>query len=404
MRIAIVQDTDWLKRNPAQQHHLAEMLSLRGHQIRVIDYEILWRRQRNRQLYSKREIFCNVSKIYDNAGVTVIRPGIIKVPLLDYISLVLSERREIEQQMKEFLPDAVLGFGILGPYLVMRAARKGRIPFVYYRIDVDHKLIPFKPFQPIGKMIESRILKQADRILVINDKLRDYVMKLGAPAERTQVLRAGIDTRQFNPSADDHAVRKQHGLNEQDMILFFMGWLYNFSGLKEVALQLAKNQDHNLKLLIVGEGDAYEELQRIRDKYNLQDRLILTGKKPYQEIPSFIAASDICLLPAYPNEQIMQDIVPIKMYEYMAMKKPVIATRLPGIVKEFGEDNGVVYVDKPEDVVKKAVELIQNGSVAKLGSKARHFVEKNSWDNITDEFEKILEKAMESSRSKRSRF
>lgn len=67
MRIMITQDTDWLKRNPAQQHHLAERLSLKGHEIQVIDYEILWREQRGRQLYSKRRIFYNVSKIYDNA-------------------------------------------------------------------------------------------------------------------------------------------------------------------------------------------------------------------------------------------------------------------------------------------------------------------------------------------------
>ena len=71
----------------------------------------------------------------------------------------------------------------------------------------------------------------------------------------------------------------------------------------------------------------------------------------YQNI---VAASDICILPAYPDEEIMQDIVPIKIYEYMAMSKPVITTKLPGIMMEFGEDNGISYVDKPEDVVLKA--------------------------------------------------
>ncbi len=59
-------------------------------------------------------------------------------------------------------------------------------------------------------------------------------------------------------------------------------------------------------------------------------------------------------------------------------------------IDEFGEDNGVVYVDRPEDVVAKALELVQNGSVEELGSKARSFVERNSWDNITEEFEKNL--------------
>lgn len=87
----------------------------------------------------------------------------------------------------------------------------------------------------------------------------------------------------------------------------------------------------------------------------------------------------------------MQDIVPIKMYEYMAMGKPVIATKLPGVMKEFGESNGVVYIEKPEDVITKALELVQSGQVKELGLKAREFAEKNSWDNITDEFEKILE-------------
>jgi len=314
--------------------------------------------------------------------------------VLVYLSLIFSHRREIVRQINEFKPDAIVGWGILNSYLAMKATRGNNIPFLYYWIDVLHKLIPFSPFQIIGKLVESITLKQSDRILVINDKLRDYVIGLAAPAERTQILRAGIDTKQFSPESNPRAIRKQYGLNEKDLVLFFMGWLYNFSGLKEVALQLTRTQNHNLKLFIVGEGDAYDELRQIQERYNLQDTLILTGKKPYQEIPAFIGASDICLLPAYPDEEIMQDIVPIKMYEYMAMKKPVIATKLPGVMKEFSEGNGVVYVDRPENVVAKAIDLVQNGSVEELGSKARGFVEKHSWDNVTDVFEKILEETI----------
>jgi len=395
MKLLITQDTDWLKRNPAQQHHLAEMLSLRGYQIRVIDYEILWRTQGRKELYSRRQVFDNVSKIHEGAKITVIRPGIMKIPWLDYISLIFSHRKEIVRQIRDFSPDVIIGFGILSTYLAMRAAKKNNTPFVYYWIDVLHRLLPFKPFQVAGRLVESKTLEQAHTVLVINDKLRDYVIKLGASPERTQVLRAGIDTRQFKPTDDGNAIRKRYGLKEEDIVLFFMGWLYQFSGLKEVASQLARIDNPNLKLLIVGEGDAYETLQQIRESHSLKDRIILTGKKPYQEIPEFVAASSICLLPSYPDEKIMQDIVPIKMYEYMAMKKPVIATRLPGVMKEFGEDNGVVYVDKPEDVVTKATELIQSGKIEELGQKARSFVEGYSWANITDEFEKILKKAIE---------
>ena len=87
----------------------------------------------------------------------------------------------------------------------------------------------------------------------------------------------------------------------------------------------------------------------------------------------------------------MRDIVPIKLYEYMAMGKPVVATRLPGVMKEFGEDNGVIYVDKTEDALGKAVELMDYEMLKEYGLKARGFVESYNWDDIVNEFEGILE-------------
>ena len=135
MKVLIVQETDWIKRYPVHQHHLAELLSLRGHETRVIDYEILWRTQGKRKLHSKRQIFSNISKIHDGASVTVIRPGIIKIPWLDYVSLIFSHRNEIGRQMKEFSPDAIVGWGILNSYLAEKAAKEFKVPFIHYWID-----------------------------------------------------------------------------------------------------------------------------------------------------------------------------------------------------------------------------------------------------------------------------
>jgi glycosyltransferase involved in cell wall biosynthesis len=400
VKILIVQDTDWLKRNPAQHHHLADRLSLRGHKVCVIDYGILWRTDGKRGLFSRRQVFEHISKTVNGANITVVRPGILRIPGLDYISPIFSHRTEIRRQIREFAPNAILGVGVLTPYLGAKAAQRNRLPFFYYKLDASHRMIPTKILQPIGRIIEQITFKMADGVLVINERLRDYAIRMGASPDRTVVLGAGIDNEQFNPTVNNDAIRKQYGFVEEDIVLFFMGWLYHFSGLKEVALQLGRIKSSRLKLLIVGEGDAYDELQRIQEKYKLQGRVILTGKKPYQEIPAFIAASDICLLPAYPEEKIMQDIVPIKMYEYMAMKKPVIATRLPGVTKEFSEGNGVVYIDRPEDAVEKALELVTSRKLNELGSKARRFVERRSWDNITDELEDILKEAI----SKQAKF
>ena len=390
MRILITQDSDWIKRNPAQQHHLAERLKLRGHEIRVIDYEILWRTEGKKEIFSKRQVFHNISKIFKDADITVIRPGILKFPILDYFSMVFTYHIEIDRQIKEFKPDVIISHSILTNYLAMKLSKKNKIPLVVHMNDVNPTLIPFKLLQPIGRIIERKILKNTDRVVVINEGLREYAINMGANPEKTYVIRAGIDLHRYDPRIDGKEIREKYGIKKDDIVLFFMGWLYHFSGLKEVAIELSKIKDNNIKFLIVGDGDAFNELQIIREKYGSQDKIILTGKQPYDSIPKFIASSNICLLPAYNNE-VMRDIVPIKMYEYMAMGKPVIATKLLGIMKEFGYHNGVLYVDKPEDALKKAIELIENGSISEEGMNARKFVERNSWENITNEFERILE-------------
>ncbi|MBA7599972.1 D-inositol-3-phosphate glycosyltransferase [subsurface metagenome] len=391
MKILLVQESDWLKRGPHQQHHLMERLSIKGHDIHVIDYEVSWKNEINKEIYSQRKVFNKVSKFYDGANIYVIRPAIIKIPILDYISIILTHGIEIRKQIKNFKPDVIIGFGILNTFIAAILARRNNIPFIYYLIDELHRFIAFKILQPLGEIIKSRTLKLSDKVIVINEKLRDYVISLGANPQKTYIVSAGVDLDRFLNS-NDRSIRKEYGIKKDDIVLFFMGYLYNFSGLKEVALELAKLKDkeRNIKLLIVGEGDIYNDLQEIKDKYKLKDKIILTGKQPYKKIPNFIAASDICLLPAQ-NTKIMRNIVPIKMYEYMAANKAIITTKLSGIMKEFGEDHGVVYVDKPEDVLNKAIELIKSNSIEKEGRKARKFVKKYDWDDIVDEFERLLE-------------
>ncbi|MDM7998646.1 MAG: glycosyltransferase [Dehalococcoidia bacterium] len=401
MRVLIAQETDWIKRPTHQQHHLAEMLSLRGHEVRAIDFELLWKGGGRRGLRSPREVFPDVAKIHRGAKVTVIRPSIVRLPVLDYVSLIVTHRQEIRRQLAEFSPHVIVGLGILNSYLAMRAARASGIPFVYYWIDVLHDLIPVRVFRPLGRAVEGAVLKRADRVLVINSRLREYVEEMGARPEVTTVVRAGIDLKKFDPAMDGAAMREKYGFRKDDIVLFFMGWLYRFSGLKEVVEELARARDDRIRMLIVGEGDLFEDLQAKVREHNLQGKVILTGKKPYQEIPSHIAAADICLLPAYANEKIMQHIVPIKLYEYMAMRKPVIATKLPGIVAEFGEGNGLVYVHGPEEVIPRALEIVRNGNLQELGSRARAFVEVNTWDAVADQFERILEEAVKEKENER---
>ena len=382
MKILVVQESDWIKRNPHQQHHLMERLSLRKHQVRVIDYPIEWKEEKGR--YNKRNVVDGYYKIHPEARVQVITPSILKLPYFIYPSMLFYHRREIKRQIKEFKPDVIVGFGIINTYLASRTAKKENIPFIYYWIDVLHMLIPEKGFQALGEYLERVTIKNSTQVLAINHKLEDFVRAMGA--DNTKVIGAGIDLEKFDPEIDGMGIRKEYGINDEDTLLFFMGFLYNFAGLKEVALEIANGAHPNLKLMIVGDGDGYQELQDIVEKNDLNSKVILAGLKSYSEIPEFVQASDICILPAYPDEKIMQDIVPIKIYEYMAMCKPVITTKLPGIMMEFGEGNGIFYVDKPSDVVPKSYDI----DIIAEGRKARKFVEKNDWKKITDEFENTI--------------
>ena len=394
MKILVVQESDWNEKGPHQSHHLMERLSKRGYEVRVIDYEILWRKHEKKEIISKREVFKNIHKVVNEVDITVIRPSIIKLPVLDYLSLIYTHKKEIKRQIKEFKPDVIIGLGILNANIAIRAARKKGIPFIYYIIDELCRLVPQRYFQQLAMCIESKNMKNADKVISINEGLREYTIQMGAGRGKTEVIRAGVELKHFNP-VDRKAIRKKYGIKDEDVVLFFMGWLYDFSGLREVAMELARSSENyrNIKLLTLGKGDLWDILQDIKREYELEKRIIIVGWKPYEEVPKYLAASDICLLPPHKND-IMKNIVPIKMYEYMAAGKPVIATNLPGIVKEFGSDNGVIYINKPEETFKKAIELIKNGRIQEEGKKGRKFVEKCCWNNITDEFERILEEVI----------
>lgn len=396
MKILVVQESDWLLRGPHQQHHLMERMALKGHEIRVVDYEILWKTRGKNEFFSRKKVFDNVSRFYDGANITVVRPGIVKLPILDKLSILFSHRNEIRRQIDEFEPDVVVGFGILNTYLAMKLAKKNGIPFIYYLIDALHRFVSFKPFQFIAKEFEKKTLRDADKVITINEALKDYAVKMGADPDESIVLSAGIDLDRFNPAIDGSEIRKEYGIEPDDIVLFFMGWLYEFSGLREVAVGLATmiSKYPHVKLMIVGEGDLFDELKGIKEKYGCEENIILTGQQPYEKIPTFVSASDICLLPAY-NNDVMRDIVPIKMYEYMACGKPIISTSLSGILKEFGDGNGVIYVDEPTEVLERAIKLKEQRLIEIYGIKSRNFVEGHSWYLITNCFDDLIQNLIE---------
>ena len=391
MRILVVQESDWIERGPHQSHHLLERLHNRGHQVRVIDFEIGWRGRPARERFTARKEFIAPPKVVEGAEIEVVRPPFLRLPVLDYVSAVVTHSVEMRRQLREFRPDVILGLGLLDAFAGIRLAKRAGIPFVYYLIDELHRLVPEPTFQGLARVIEQANVSRASLVLSINQALRDYSVDMGAPPARAKLVPAGVDLDRFADAGDGSEVRKRHGFAPGDLVLFFMGWVYPFSGLREVAERLiaGEGREARLRLLIVGKGDSWSEIAQIAKERGAEDRIKVVGFRPYAEMPSYLAAADICLLPAHKVET-MRNIVPIKMYEYLAAGRPVIATRLPGLVKEFGEGHGVLYVDEPGEVLPLAQDLARHGALGQLGMQGRAFVSGNDWETITDRFESHL--------------
>lgn len=393
MRILVVQESDWLTRGPHQSHHLFERLVQRGHEVRVIDYPIDWRKAPiKKPLVMIRQVFTSVHKVVDG-GVTVIRPAIVQVPVFCYLSLLITHRVEIIRQVRNFKPDVIVGFGLLNARLAASQARRNNIPFIYYVIDELHRLVPEELFQSIARSLEKLNNKNANKVISINEGLKDYTEIMGADPTKTKVIRAGVDFQRFS-QANGADIRRRYGFADDDIVMFFMGWLYSFSGLDEVALEMARVKNKHLKMLVLGKGELWDRLNEIKEEYGLGDKLILEDWKPYDEVPSYLAAADICLLPAQKNE-VMQNIVPIKLYEYMAAGKPVICTSLKGVMTEFGHGNGIHYIDRPSEVIPLASRLIDATSIEVEGQLAQNFVVENDWDAITARFEFTLNEVID---------
>lgn len=387
MDILVLQETDWKQRGPHQQHHFFERLADRGHDVRVIDFEFLW--SGDESIARGREVETPQPRVVDGTDVTLIRPPMVKAPVLDKISIVPAHGREILRQLRPSEPDVVVALGILNASIGLHLANFHDVPFVYYIIDNLHTLLENPVYSLVAKQLESHVASRADYVYVINDGLREYAIELGADPEQVSIFPGGVDVSMYQ-SGDSDAVSLDAQIGSDETVLCFMGWLYEFSGLVDLANALADADGYDdVRLLVIGDGDLLSDLERLRDD-RLGDQLILTGRVPFEDVPDYLNYADVCLLPSEHND-IMDGIVPIKMYEYLASGSPVVSTPLPGVRQEFGDDNGVVYASSPEAVLERAVELDRTGTARRHAEQGAAFVEAYDWSALTEDFESHLQ-------------
>jgi len=307
--------------------------------------------------------------------------------------MFVSHWEETRRQFEEFRPDVVIGFtSAFNNYIASREAKRRHIPFLYFWTDVIHSLVTNRFIRSLVRITEGLTLRRSTHVAAICEALRDYLVLQGVAPDRISIISTGVDLSRFSPSIDGGGERVALGLSSEDIVVLYLGWVYPFSGLDRVlrALAVSAPLPSPMKILIVGGGEYYGEVVAAAESLRLENIVRFEHWKSYNETPRVIAAADLCFLPAENNET-MRHIVPIKIYEFLAMGKPVVATRTEGLAKEFRGCEGVVLVDTPEQVMPKSVEILSD-------SRMRYFLKEaclraasnHDWGEITNSFEVLL--------------
>ncbi|MGH2470977.1 MAG: glycosyltransferase [Candidatus Limnocylindria bacterium] len=398
MKILATQETDWISRNPIIHHRLLEWLSTHGSDVSVIDYDIDWAGKPGQPLLQRRQEFVGVHKYFADSRIRIVRPGMIRLSLIARLSWLFGNWRELRAIFRGRKPDVVVAYGISNALLTLALSRAAGRPFIYHVMDALHTHADALPVRAIARYIEQLTMRHADRVIVVSQGLERYAAKMGAPIDRVAVIPIGVRRIGADPEVAARA-RKELGIGESEVLLIFVGWQYPFSGLRELVRDFARRGKDVpwLRLLVVGRGDLFGELQQIRTTSGLERQVIMTGQRPVEEVGALIEGADFGVLPAYRNET-MEHLVPTKVVEYMEHGKAVVATRLPGLEAEFASLPGILYIDRPEATIDRIRGLVETKDPTAIRAIARRLGEtcrtaigqRDDWDTVTSKFASIL--------------
>jgi len=394
MNIVGLQETDWLTRGPHTQHHVFERLSKNlNFKITVFDYDID-KILRLKSLFIKKYIYTNIDRAVENSNVTIIRTAHIQVPYIRRISSLITNFFGMLALFRRNRPDFILGFSITNGVIGLLLAKLFRIPYIFYYIDLLHTLVPVSYAQYFARLISQFLFRNSDRVIVVTKPLQKYVLSEGVPIEKVNILLNGISLENTIVDREKLRVLKSDiSIEEDDFVIIYMGYLYDFAGLKEIIDYYnadVKSGKLNIKFLIVGDGGIYTHLINHVKEINA-DWVILTGKVPFFEITEYIELADLCLM-SFELNDVTKDITPVKVMEYMAMKKPVLSTSLPSVVREIGNNNGVIFAQNQKELVEKIRDLTKEKEKLKnIGLQGYELIKKHyMWPNILKDLKKIM--------------
>lgn len=176
-----------------------------------------------------------------------------------------------------------------------------------------------------AREIEAEVFAGADRLMVVSEALKDYVLGQGATPERVHVTGNAVDTARFHPGVVPARIR---GIPHSAFIVGFSGSLKRWHGI-DVLMQAFRDLKPCLPeahLLVVGDGPKRGWIEGFAQGADLADCVTMTGWQPHEALPGLIARMDVATAP-YPESD-NHYFSPLKLFEYMAVGRPIVASRI----------------------------------------------------------------------------
>jgi glycosyltransferase involved in cell wall biosynthesis len=296
-----------------------------------------------------------------------------------------------------------LAYNFIAYKNIKEAIKKGEIDFIYERyaffcfagvhlakkhnipitLEVNEisgiKRVRGQMLVSLAKRIEKWIFKKVDTIVTVSTFLKKQIGSRGVDSSKIYVIPNAVNIERFDADTNGIEIRNRFDLNGKT-VLGFAGWFAWWDKLELLVAALSEmlKKKVNLHLMLIGDGDKREELECEAVRRGVNNNITFAGKVSRQQMPDFIQAIDICVLPhSNPFGS------PVVLFEYMAMGKAVVAPRL-GPMEDVITDgiNGVLFEPKDENSLRKCLlDLIDDPHKReKIGKEARNNVlSKHLW-------------------------
>jgi glycosyltransferase involved in cell wall biosynthesis len=263
--------------------------------------------------------------------------------------------------------------------------------FAFYSLIsfVDKSLIfenhTLKELRLYKEILTKLVYLISDRVITLSKTAKEYLCnKYKLSDTKVDVIVNGIDLKRFTLSDSNNKLKIELGFNKDNLIIGYCGSFSVFQGVYEFvkSIPFIINANEKCRFLLVGGGPEFENIISLVEELGVRNKVKLTGIVLPEKVPEYMSCMDVFVMPR-PSNRATETTIPLKIFEAMAMKKPIIATNVGGI-SEVLEDNIDAFLVPPNDEIalaKGIVDLLRDKScMSKISNNARKKVEKHySW-------------------------